>query len=412
MRENRFFALIEYTMELRYESWAVKMEYSQFNIYINDYPQSGYTLVYNTLSRQVMCVNTAKMYSPSAKILEKMKKLGIAIESLDAEKEAAKENYYQNLFNKDELRIILVLTRKCNCRCIYCYEDAQGASFPDVTDAGKIIRFIERTMEEKKLCKLRIIFYGGEPLLRREKITEFSLYFFKKLKSQYRFSIITNGTLLKREDVCRWKEVGLESIKVTIDGDALSHNSRRPYANLTGTYYDILNRLAAVKEDVHIVLNIVIDAEISGVDKLIEEIAERGIQPEYALSFREPCICLPGEKARIVIQYAKLLKEKGAFQSTKIAFDHGTMCMGKDENYFVLDGRGLVYQCNGNFSSVIGTLSNITSKPPKKKLSDDCLECAFLPICNGGCLYEHRCEKEYFALVVPELIKIYTEVIQ
>lgn len=388
------------------------MEYSQFNVYINDYPRQGYTLVYNTLSKQIMCINADKMCSPSEQILEKMKKFGIAVDNSDAEIRAVKENYDQNLFNKDELRIILVLTRKCNCRCVYCYEDAQGASFPDVTDTHDIIQFIERMMEEKGLPKLRIIFYGGEPLLRKKMITDLSVYFHQKLFTQYRFSMITNGTLLEKEDVCLWNTLGLESIKVTMDGDAVSHNSRRPYANLAGTYYDILNRLASVKNETHIVLNIVIDAEISGIDKLIDDLTAQGIQPEYALSFREPCMCSPEEKAKIVIQYVRLLKEKGVFQSTKIAFDHGTMCMGKDENYFVLDGQKQVYQCNGNFSSVIGTLSSVTNKPYKKELSADCLKCTFLPICHGGCLYEHRCEKDYFSMVVPELVKIYTKVAQ
>lgn len=388
------------------------MEYSQFNVYINDSPCNGYTLIYNTLSKQVLCINSAKMCSPSEQILEKMKRMGIVVENSDAEVEAVEANYVQNLFNTDELRIILVLTRKCNCRCIYCYEDAQSASFPDVTDTHPIIRFIEKMMEERNLPKLRIIFYGGEPLLRKRIITDISLHFHQKLMSKYRFSMITNGTLLEREDVCCWNALGLESIKVTMDGDALSHNSRRPYADLSGTYHDILNRLTAVKNETHIVLNIVIDSEISGIDKLIEDITAKGIKPEYALSFREPCMCSPEEKAKIVIQYVRLLKEKGVFQSTKIAFDHGTICMGKDENYFVLDGQGLVYQCNGNFSSVIGTLNGEINKTHKKELSTACMKCTFLPICHGGCLYEHRCEKDYFSIVVPELVKIYTKIVQ
>ena len=105
---------------------------------------------------------------------------------------------------------------------------------------------------------------------------------------------------------------------------------------------------------------------------------------------------------------ATILSNKGAYQSTKISFDHGIICMGKRTNNYGIDAYGTLYRCNGNFDSKFGCL-NLQNQKPFIPIRARCRECTYLPICYGGCIYEERCEKSYFENVVPGLIKIYCQ---
>lgn len=384
------------------------MVYSGFNVYIQDCPRQGYVLIYNTLSKQVMCIRKDAVASPSEHLRYKLQQHGMMVDDLASEIEAVENSFNNNMFNNDELRIMLILTRKCNCKCIYCYEDQQNAQFDDLQDVEDILRFIETTMYSRRLSKLKVIFYGGEPLLKKELITCISQQLYDKLSTRFRFTIISNGTLLDEKHIALWASLGLEAVKVTIDGNRNSHNQRRPYRDGGGTYQDIMDNLSIISRYVNIILNIVIDSSVHGIGELVDELFRRGVEPEFALSLREPCCCSPQEKAELVTKYVKLLHDKGAYQSTKIAVEHGTICMGKDQNYFVIDGKKQVYQCNANFNSRIGTIDSLEEKPYRKVLSQRCKKCTYLPICYGGCIYEKQCEADYFDIVIPQLVRIYT----
>lgn len=384
------------------------MEYSRYNIYVKDYPRENYTLIYNLFTTEVMCTRTQKLDLLSFEIKQKMQDKGILVNSQSDELEMINKHYQEKISNKDELRIMLILTRKCNCKCVYCYEDMQDTSFGDMVEVDKIIDFINYTMSDKRLTKLKITFYGGEPLLRKEVIFKISNVMFSKLGSNYRFSIITNGTLLKKDDVEIWNKLGLEKIKVTIDGNEKSHNSRRPYVGGAGTYKDILNNLKEIKDIVSLLLNIVIDSKISGVLELIEDLRKLGIEPEYALSVREPDIYEPSEKADILLENSKILVENNVNQNSKIAGDHGIICMGKDCKEYVIDGYGHIYRCNGFFDSKLGTIEKYKEKE-RMQLPTGCIECKYLPICFGECLYHQKCQYTYFEIIVPELLKMYTK---
>ena len=40
-------------------------------------------------------------------------------------------------------------------------------------------------------------------------------------------------------------------------------------------------------------------------------------------------------------------------------------------------------------------------------ITDNCKNCKYLPICYGECRFNPKCQKEYYDIVVDELLKTY-----
>ena len=61
-------------------------------------------------------------------------------------------------------------------------------------------------------------------------------------------NIITNGLLLTREMVERLNPLGLNGIKITLDGDREAHNQSRPLRGGQGTFDKIIANVRAVAD--------------------------------------------------------------------------------------------------------------------------------------------------------------------
>lgn len=90
------------------------------------------------------------------------------------------------------------------------------------------------------------IFTGGEPLLSIGLIKSIS----RKLKSlvesqgaSYSFTLVTNGSLFKRKVAEELVPLGLEGLKITLDGPAEIHNRYRPFKLGAGSFDAIIKNI-------------------------------------------------------------------------------------------------------------------------------------------------------------------------
>jgi len=74
-------------------------------------------------------------------------------------------------FRSNYLNLIILPTEACNFRCTYCYETFENKKMPRSVVSG-IKSLIDRRGEE--LDELEISWFGGEPLLALDVITEIS----------------------------------------------------------------------------------------------------------------------------------------------------------------------------------------------------------------------------------------------
>lgn len=86
--------------------------------------------------------------------------------------------------------INLWITKQCNLRCKYCYENQQFNRYDIIDRIDEIILWLKTNIIDIE----KIIFHGGEPLLKfsyiRQIVSELVA-----LKPNIKFGITTNGTI-------------------------------------------------------------------------------------------------------------------------------------------------------------------------------------------------------------------------
>lgn len=135
-------------------------------------------------------------------------------------------------------QIALDITKRCNMHCRHCYNrsnDGGGVGLGQELTDGELRKFAKmvREMRPVGLC-----FCGGEPLLRYDMIIEFM-----KLASNSftRFNMVTNGYLMTLDKMRTLRDVGLNSLQVSIDGeDASTHEALR---GVEGAYEKAIDAL-------------------------------------------------------------------------------------------------------------------------------------------------------------------------
>jgi uncharacterized protein len=143
----------------------------------------------------------------------------------------------------------LIVTEQCNLRCKYCvfsgiylHNRTHNNSFMNMTIAEKAIRkYYEGVCiikQKNPSFRPAISFYGGEPLLNFElisNVTNFVKYLFK---GKVIFNVTTNGTLMTKEMIDFFIENDFR-LMFSLNGDREEHNRLRTYADNSGSY-DIL----------------------------------------------------------------------------------------------------------------------------------------------------------------------------
>lgn len=137
----------------------------------------------------------------------------------------------------------LQVTERCNLECRYCYVLQRKERGPDCSPelCGRFVDFALRESDER----LKITFFGGEPLLRPDLIRHTIEYGGAAAVEQGKelsFHVVTNGTLIDDAigDFIAARRIGLE---VSIDGPPSVHNRNRPYSDGSGSFTAVYSNL-------------------------------------------------------------------------------------------------------------------------------------------------------------------------
>ena len=141
------------------------------------------------------------------------------------------QNHYMNL--------TIAPTMNCNFRCSYCYEkNFRNTKMMDLSLTQKIIDFANA----RKVKKLNVDWYGGEPLLGLDFIKHFNHETYEA-GFDVSQSIVTNGYLLTEDVVKYFDFIWLKNIQITLDGDKKTHNNRRPHVSNPDSFERIMDNL-------------------------------------------------------------------------------------------------------------------------------------------------------------------------
>ncbi len=134
----------------------------------------------------------------------------------------------------------LLLTENCNLRCTYCFEGGTRCvtNYMSKETACKTVDYLLQQAVDNDVDDIKITFFGGEPMLCPELMTEIMHYAEAQAKEKgkgTRYSIITNGTIYNDKveaflDVWRGYKGSDVDVQLSIDGIPEIQNTNRPCA--------------------------------------------------------------------------------------------------------------------------------------------------------------------------------------
>ena len=307
-------------------------------------------------------------------------------------------------YNNKILVLTIAPTLGCNFKCSYCYESGRIPKNMDSSVVEGIYKFIANFVG---LQALRITWYGGEPLLKYNLIKQMSLRLIKEFPD-YQAAMITNGYLLS-ENVCRnLSKLKITQLQITLDGLQHTHNQRRPHKYNQDSFQRIISNLELlfnICPNIGVVIRVNTDkSNQHEYQSLYQFLSNRfkgkriHIQPGYVTDTfseeRNPSCMKSCDKVAFILHQQK----NNIPIPTYPRSEYGE-CSARHINSFVVGPQGELYKCwndIGNLENSIGSVFDFKMSHPltvrylmkaDPLSSQECKECFFFPVCNGGCPY-------------------------
>ncbi len=187
---------------------------------------------------------------------------GFLVPSRESERESLREYFANVREDGDTLRVTVLTTLQCNFACDYCLQGDHDdhnlfAHKMTLETAAEVAQWIKARLEEVRPRRLALTFFGGEPLLNLPVVyylAEQGHAITAALGVRQTINIVTNGLLLTPELVDRLKPLGLSGVKVTLDGDKDTHDRMRPLRGRQGTFDRIVENVRKVADRVPITI--------------------------------------------------------------------------------------------------------------------------------------------------------------
>jgi len=341
----------------------------------------------------------------------------------------------------DSLNVTVLTTLQCNFACDYCIQGDHGdynkqAAKMSLETAARVAAWIERRTDAIAPRRLVLTFFGGEPLLNMPVL----YYLAERLHAactdrgvEMLVNVITNGLLLSREMVERLNPLGLNGIKITLDGDREAHNRSRPLRGGQGTFDRIVANVREVAGLTRIAVGGNFDVDTAdSYPALLDFLAAQDFAPRLSrVSFKPvirektvigkgvipltavgaegkplngACMTSAGTGVSRVCDSCNFVDEKMAFlrdETKKRGFKtadgvHMGPCEIHREHAHTIGPDGSLFACPGFAGEARQSTGHIDGRQDDYRTQalrnfarlsawEQCHDCAFIPVCAGGC---------------------------
>jgi len=341
-----------------------------------------------------------------------------------------------------ELNVTVLTTLQCNFACDYCYQGDHGdynerADRMSLDMSRRVADWMARELDRVRPEKLVLTFFGGEPLLNLPVMYDLAERAWAAAQTRavpMFVNIITNGLLLTPEVVDRMAPLGLNGIKITLDGDRDAHNRMRPLRGGQGTFDRIVENIRKVAGRCRIAIGGNFDESSVDsypalleflkaqdfADKLVkvnfkpifraEPVAPKNIIPltpvgSAAKSLNGACFTAAGAGGGVTCDSCHVLDDKLAFirQETKRhgfpTHDgvHNGPCHVHKQHAHTIGPEGSLYPCPGFTGQLATSTGHIDDRKDSRRETarekfnqlhpwTECGDCAYIPVCAGGCV--------------------------
>lgn len=168
--------------------------------------------------------------------LDELKSKGFIRDRMDLSDQADKWGRSNEYLGRGPGLHILILTLRCNHKCLYCQAGAAGAAARG-TDMG--IRTLRKSLDFALSSPgegLTVEFQGGEPLLNWAALKEAVLYGERKARAaakEIKFALVSNLSLMT-EKKAAFLAAHRVAVCTSLDGPADLHDKTRPLIGLEG----------------------------------------------------------------------------------------------------------------------------------------------------------------------------------
>jgi uncharacterized protein len=369
---------------------------------------------------------------------------GFVVENRDAERHDLRNFFREVREGTDTLKITVLTTLQCNFACDYCIQGDHGdynkqAAKMSLDMAARVGSWVERRLDAIAPRRLILTFFGGEPLLNMPVLYYLSERFHAACAArgiELLINIITNGLLLSREMVERLNPLGLNGIKITLDGDRDAHNRSRPLRGGQGTFDRIVANVREVAPLTRIAVggNFEVDTADS-YPALLDFLAEQDFAPKLSKVTFKPvirekatlakgripltavgadgkpdkplngaCMTSAGTGVSRVCDSCNFVDEKMAFlreETKKRGFPtadgvHMGPCEIHKSHAHTIGPDGSLFACPGFAGEALQSTGHIDDRQEDYRTQalrnferlaawEQCHDCAFIPVCAGGC---------------------------
>jgi uncharacterized protein len=142
----------------------------------------------------------------------------------------------------------LLLTNRCQLRCIYCYASAgESGSAALKLQTGKVaINFASQRAAQKGLSYFELELHGGgEPTLEWRLLQELVAYA-RSRPLPARISLTSNAVWSAQQ--CDWICVNLNSLSISMDGSPITQDHNRPFSNHKASSKTVMRNLHQLDE--------------------------------------------------------------------------------------------------------------------------------------------------------------------
>jgi uncharacterized protein len=366
---------------------------------------------------------------------------GFIVESRESDRRQLEQFFREFRDSSDQLRVTVLTTLQCNFACDYCLQGDHGdynkhAVKMTMETAQRVGQWIEDRIDAITPESLSLTFFGGEPLLNLPVL----FYLAERLSRACEergmvisINVITNGLLLTPEVVDRLVPLGLNGVKVTLDGDRETHNRMRPLRGGQGTFDKIIQNVRRVAGKCRISVGGNFDeTSVDSYPALLtflreQEFADKLSKVAFKPIIREPKPAQPkglipltvvGASGKPLNGTCMTAAGGGTSACSNCDFLDEKMSYLRDETYkhgfptadgvhmgpceihkrhaHTIGPDGSLYACPGfageatsSTGHIDGRLDSWRSASAERfeKLAawKECDDCAFIPVCAGGC---------------------------
>lgn len=397
-------------MSIRYSTYNHLVKLSDDSWLIYNF-RTGYLSELDFISKVIF--DHALEFDRNDKHIKSFLERGFLVES--DEIAMMRDDYIHCLLKLDEFHLTICPTMACNFNCPYCFEESKSGKMDEETQ-NNIVSFVEHHINEYKINKFSVTWFGGEPLLAIDVIESLSkklIELSNKHNLEYTAGIITNGYFFNQETVDLLEKYLVKSAQITLDGPSEeSHDATRHLKNGQGTYNTIINNLLNIKTNIKI--SIRCNVQKNNIDKyqklvdLIEDIKSKTNNDLNVYAARMSGECSGKDKDgydKFEVSLETFSKVKTNNNKLPQSRHRVIYCMAQNPLAFGIDNKGNMYKCwenmgdiNTSFYNIKDFLNeNIDSFDRNNYLNyqetlwnydEECKNCKLFPYCLSGCPFQ------------------------